>query len=182
MMKSLNFARGTIALALVLGAGVCFSASTPSASGDIVGRELNYCCGLGSLGHVGMWTGTKVLEVMNEKTVIQTNSLSNFKGRTSYWGARYGKGSKPYRAINWGLGQRSFSPQYTKTAQYQIGEWTNKRVWDSRTRKWVTKRVMTPAKFRCDTFVHASYLHGDGTKLVTFITPKWVYNAMPKQR
>ncbi len=63
-------------------------AANPSAAGDVVGRDLNYAV-IGWLGHVGMWTGSSVLEVLNEPTVIHTNTLTNFKNRTRYWGARY---------------------------------------------------------------------------------------------
>jgi hypothetical protein len=160
-----------------------FAASNPGATGDIVARDLNIN-GLGWAGHVGMWTGSKVLEVLNEKgRVIQQNSLSDFKGRSSYWGARYGKGYKPYRAVSWGWNQRSYNPQYTLTAQYQTGGWVEQRVWDRRKQKYITKRVKRDAKYRCDTFVAMSYKEGDRTTLVRYtITPREVYNSMPRLR
>ncbi len=171
-------------LALILGTSVITTpafAGNPKATGDIVARDLQIY-GLGWAGHVGMWTGSKVLEVLNESRVIQQNSLSNFKNRSAYWGARYGKGNRPYKAVNFGWNQRHYSPSYTTTAQYQIGGWVTKWVWDSRKRKWVKKRVKQTAVYRCDAFVYASYLHGDGTQLVWVATPRNVYYSMPKSR
>ncbi len=172
---------GTMASVLAFGANASF-AGDPSGTGDVVGRDMAVR-GLGVLGHVGMWDGSKVLEVLNESTVIQKNTLANFKGRvTNYWGARYGKGNSPYKAVNFGWDQRNYSPSYKWTATYQVGKWVTKSVWDSSKRKYVQKRVMQTAQYRCDTFVYASYLHGDGTKLVTLTTPGNVYNSMPKSR
>ncbi|MFZ6675247.1 hypothetical protein [Undibacterium sp. Xuan67W] len=57
----------------------------PSAVGEIVGRDLN-APGVGFLGHVGLWTGGSVAEVMNELTVVQFNSLQSFKSKTTFWG------------------------------------------------------------------------------------------------
>ena len=56
-----------------------------------------------------------VLEVLNEGRIIFKNSLSNCKGRSKYWGARYWASCK--RCNHWwnevidaGWGQRLWSP------------------------------------------------------------------------
>lgn len=56
----------------------------PSLPGDVVGRDLaNF---VGPLGHIGFWDGGHVVEVLNQPTVVQYNSLSTFKTATAYWG------------------------------------------------------------------------------------------------
>ena len=156
--------------------------SNPKATGDIVGRDLSIS-GLGWAGHVGIWDGRKVLEVLNKSTVIQKNSLYSFKNSSSYWGARYGKGSRHYRVISAGWNQRYYSPTYTTTSQYREGKWTKQWRWDSRQWKWVQKWVKQTAKFRCDTFVNYAYRKGSGVNLSpNYTLPRQVYNSMPHQR
>lgn len=59
----------------------------PQQAGDTVGRDLNMPL-LGSIGHVGMWDGSQVVEALSDGgNAIRLNSLSDFKSRTSYWGA-----------------------------------------------------------------------------------------------
>lgn len=60
----------------------------PTQAGDVVGRNLDSV--LGVVGHVGMWDGGNVVEVLDPSAgpnAIHYNSLANFKSRTTYWGA-----------------------------------------------------------------------------------------------
>lgn len=66
---------------------------------EIMGRDLDYK-GLGWLGHVGIATANmssakgmsqnadQVIEILNEPTVGQINSIANFKSRSKYWGSQ----------------------------------------------------------------------------------------------
>lgn len=59
----------------------------PADAADVVGRNLDIW-GLGSVGHVGIWSGSHVIEALNVAgNAIKTNSLTDFKSRTRYWGA-----------------------------------------------------------------------------------------------
>jgi len=59
----------------------------PTKIGDVVGRELDTKVGA-LLGHVGMWDGKNVVEVLNvPKNAVNYNTLANFKSRTVYWGS-----------------------------------------------------------------------------------------------
>ena len=67
----------------------CFADSkNPVDVADIVARDLAIS-GYGALGHVGLWTGDKVIEVLDASPAVVQNTLDNFKGRTTYWGAAY---------------------------------------------------------------------------------------------
>lgn len=55
---------------------------------DVVGRDLHYF-GLGFLGHLAIWTGGSVIEVLNENPVVQENGLDNFRAREKFWGTVY---------------------------------------------------------------------------------------------
>jgi hypothetical protein len=58
----------------------------PVYSGDVVGRDLNYPT-LGWLGHLGIWDGGNVVEVVSgDARAIRFVSLSAFKSLTRYWG------------------------------------------------------------------------------------------------
>ena len=72
-----------------------------------------------------------MIEVLNERKVVQRNSLENFKSRSKYWGARGGfdfVGNHAYRLdlshnvpkVAWE--QRKFKPQYTLSLDYVMGE------------------------------------------------------------
>jgi len=158
-------------------------AGNPKATGDILGRDLNIY-GLGWLGHVGIWDGRRVLEVLNKNIVIQKNSLSSFKKASSYWGTRYGRGSRHYKVIRAGWRQRYYSPTYVFSATWREGKYVRRWVWDRRYRRWRLKWVKQSAKFRCDSFVYYSYMKGIGVRLVAnnWITPRIIYNSMPKNR
>ncbi|PHI36228.1 hypothetical protein CBQ28_15310 [Pseudoalteromonas sp. GCY] len=146
-------------------------AGNPTSVGDVVARDLSIS-GLGWAGHVGIWDGSKVLEVLNDNTVIHKNTLSSFKGASSYWGAKYGRGTRHGEIVEAGWAQRSFDPEYTITAQYTEGKWVYQNG----------SFVKVKAKFRCDTFVNYSYKKVTGENLVTVFTPRNLYNSFPSTR
>ncbi|MEN8219985.1 MAG: hypothetical protein ABFS56_27280 [Pseudomonadota bacterium] len=156
-------------------------AGDPKAVGDIVGRDLNDRW-LRSFGHVGIWSGSRVLEVLDESRVIQMNSLSKFKQATSYWGAKYGIGSNHYKVIQAGWKQRYYNPEYARTPLWREGGYKRQcvRWYGGRCIRYEWKRVN--AKFRCDTFVNYAYKKGIGKTLVYYYTPRHVYNSMPQTR
>lgn len=181
-----KLAIATISGFLSLSASTSF-AGDPKASPDVVGRNLSIW-GLGSIGHVGMWSGSNVVEVLNKATVIQSNSLSSFKASDKvYWGAKYGVGaSNGAKIISSGWDQRNYSPSYTTTAYWQQGGVAQKVCTqygkNGSCVRWTTS--LSTAVFRCDTFVDFSFWKGNGSRLVAggSILPFIVYNSMPKTR
>lgn len=63
----------------------------PVQAGNVVGRDLDQWP-LGRIGHVGVWNGSNVVEVLNvsgQRNAIYVNTLDNFRLRTVYWGTAY---------------------------------------------------------------------------------------------
>lgn len=151
---------------------LCFSSisyaiSNPSKVADIVGRDLDAPV-ISSAGHVGIWTGSEVLEVMNSSAVIEENSLLSFKAATSYWGAktahngRFAWEGQRNHVIHFGRQQQKFNPEYTFSASYREGQWGFSRVYNETTKKWENKQyVKVTAKFRCDSFVRFAFRKAD---------------------
>ena len=151
----------------------------------MVGRNLSVW-GLGGIGHVGMWTGSQVLEFLNEGTFIYQNTLASFKARDKYWGAKYGVGaSKSAKIVSAGWGQRSFSPSYTRTTSWREGGIAQQVcIQYDRYGKCVRfQSSVSTALFRCDTFVNYSFIKGNGASLVGYtILPSILYNSLPSTR
>lgn len=156
--------------------GSLATAGDPTAAGDVIGRDLDIL-GYESLGHLGIFTGSRVLECLNEKNPIQQNPLASFKNQTTFWGARYIPGSHDFnKVIATGWAQRNFKPSFTLSPVFTVGRHVNKRVWNPAVRRWETRTVLVPAKFRCDTFVYHSFKAGIGRELAgTRITPRTIY-------
>lgn len=166
---------------------------------DVVGRDLNYPV-LSVFGHVGLAVGyypdqlkpgNYVLEVLNNDSVINVNSLSSFEHATSYWGEVYGLSGYQYisdinanQAIEAGWGQRLFDPQYTMTAQWQEGQTTSLLVLNSTSNQWIKQNGIIPAIFRCDTFVNYCYSKGFNASIPPsgIILPKSTYSSFQNQR
>lgn len=159
------------------------SAGDPKAVGDVMGRDLDVL-GFENLGHLGIFGGRQVLECLNEKKPLQKNSVASFKNQTRYWGARYIPESHNYRkVIAKGWAQRNFEPSFTLSPVFTVGRHINKRVWNSTTKKWESRTVLVPARFRCDTFVYYSFKAGIGYKLAgDAITPEIVFLNCKKAR
>jgi hypothetical protein len=67
-----------------------FEGLRPHDPGDVVGRDLDMAV-IGPVGHLGLWNGREVLEVLNERVVVQKNSYENFFSRTKTWDPVYTK-------------------------------------------------------------------------------------------
>lgn len=84
----------------------------PKSLGDIVGRDLSVP-GLSWAGHIGIFDGANVIEVLNEGgNVVKINSYDNFKDRSLPWPAVYTKFSEYHYVTscwgtNCGLGRNS---------------------------------------------------------------------------
>src|SRR4051812_45645126 len=114
---------------------------------------------MGWLGHVALTTGpdidqvsNQVIEVMYTTPAIQINTLDDFKGKTFYWGSKYGiaeRSNKATKIINEANFQRGLCPIYTFTAAFEPG-----------TGYGIDGKPTKCAVFRCDTFV--SYLFHKG--------------------
>lgn len=105
----------------------------PQKVADVVGRDLNVQ-NLGWIGHIGVFTGSDILEVLNETSVVQRNSIQTFKRASNYWGARGmdfthvfmgpTDAQKRNNLVNIGWKQRLYSPRYTLTTSWQEGKKT----------------------------------------------------------
>lgn len=58
----------------------------PKHIGDAVGRDLDIP-GLGWVGHIGIWDGKQVIEVVNgSSNAVRFQSMNQFKSASPYWG------------------------------------------------------------------------------------------------
>lgn len=67
--------------------GVAADVKSPKNMGDIVGRDLNIS-NLGAVGHLGIWDGSRVVEVLNEDKGLNKvfrNTWDDFTRRTTPW-------------------------------------------------------------------------------------------------
>lgn len=175
-MNKVFITAASVVVGCVLSVGAVWAApANPSSTGDVVGRDLNIT-GLGWAGHVGMYDGSRIVEVLNASPVIQRNSIASFRAATPYWGARYGRGSNFSTMVAKGWDQRNYSPSYTTTAQWREGKYERQCTSQG------CRNVLIPARFRCDTFVNYMYRQGTNSDLVTVFLPRNVYNAMPVSR
>lgn len=60
--------------------------AVPLVAGNVTGRDLN---GVGFLGHVGLYDGQNVFQVMNESQVVQSVSWDNFRSKDKPWNTLY---------------------------------------------------------------------------------------------
>lgn len=147
----------------------------PKASGDIVGRELSVP-GLSWAGHIGIFDGANVIEVLNEGgNVVKINSYDNFKDRslpwpavytkfseyhyiTSCWGANCGleRNSRDYvgLAARYAVAKRAYQiyligADYTLSASSRQAE---PRYFDREEPYW-QGRPSVRGLYRCDTFI-----------------------------
>ncbi|MDR3476773.1 MAG: hypothetical protein P4M14_01920 [Gammaproteobacteria bacterium] len=146
---------------------------------DVLGRDLAIP-GLGWAGHVGLALGDDtdnaakwVIEVLNEKNVIQMNSIDEFKKKTKYWGSRYGLG--PYDkstmdVLTEAYNQTAWCQTYTNSTDYEIGEGDLSTGKSTKCGKW-----------RCDTFVAWCYYRAGYHQLMEnpLILPRIVFDLFP---
>lgn len=173
---------------------------------DVVGRDLNEGPITKWMGHVGLTfvhydnDGNPinvVLEALNNDKVINTNTLRSFENASPFWGEVYGLVDidnlsgfvdldKAGLALNAGLNQRNFDPEYTTTIFWREGSYSARSVYDSVRQEFIKERAMVRAKFRCDTFVNYCYMKGFGVQLPTQpalgVLPRSTYNSFIHKR
>lgn len=182
-MKAIKSSLIVLAMGLTI---VPAFAGNPSKAGDITGRSLAVT-GLGSIGHIGTWNGSQVVEVLNESPVIQYNTLNNFKGRSSYWGARGNATFYNPSSINvLANTQAQYSPSYTtvplRTTIGRVEQQCTKRNILGQCTAYGNVRVN--AVFRCDTFVDYIYQSTGNGSLSSWntILPIIAYNKVQYER
>lgn len=103
--------------------------SQPQAIGDVLARDLNNVGAAigGILGHNGIWDGSNVIEVgpttSSNSNVVHKNTFTNFVKNSTYWGARYGKGSRAQHltAVREAWEERLHDPEYVYHGTYREG-------------------------------------------------------------
>lgn len=158
----------------------------PRLPADVVGRDMADPI-LGPLGHIGIYTGSGILEVLKSSSVIEVNSLANFKSRSKYWGARYGYGyPQASSIISAGLSQRSYSPSYTLSPFWVEGKVIYKCTQYNKYGQCVRQTSSVQrASFRCDTFVNYAFWKGMNRNLTNagpVINPWLVFLNQPYVR
>jgi len=158
--------------------GVSADAQRPRNLGDVVGRDLNYDQ-LGWAGHIGVWDGSYVIEVLNDSgsNKVFRNTWDDFKSRSNVWdtvtpnypahmirtcwtyecdvNSNYSGGFKvsPAQAVVYRAAQvQMIGADYTITALFSTAEPTMK---DYKDPGW--KRKAVRGKYRCDTFVYDAF-------------------------
>jgi hypothetical protein len=143
----------------------------PKLGGDVVGRSLSVPFPGSVAGHIALWDGGNVVEVLNEPQVVQYNSLSYFKSRSDYWGAAspnipiyYVRG-----CYNDGCGQANGNGYQTVTGRinsiyrafqiYVLGvDYTHTAIYTrAQPRYYDTNSPIVKGVYRCDTFVFDTY-------------------------
>jgi hypothetical protein len=144
----------------------------PADISDVLGRDLNIA-GVGAIGHVGLWTGSEVIEILNLPQVIYQNSLSDFKNRTKYWGATYFSDWNRLPDV-WMADSVTVPYSYTRYtakraaivrafdikkigATYTISPIAKFSFSEQRNASKCTKKL--PGSYRCDTFVKDAYMN-----------------------
>lgn len=158
--------------------GVSADVQPPRYTGDIVGRDLNYEQ-LGWAGHIGVWDGSYVIEVLNDPggNKVFKNTWAEFKSRSSVWdtvtpkypahtirtcwtyecdvNSIYSGGLKvsPAQAVVYRAAQvQMIGADYTVMANFSTAEPAMK---DYKQPGW--KRKAVRGKYRCDTFVYDAF-------------------------
>jgi hypothetical protein len=158
--------------------GISVDVQSPKNAGDIVGRDLNYGQ-LGWLGHIGIWDGSHVIEVLNDNgsNKVFKNTWDNFKSRSSVWdtvtprypahtirtcwayecdvNSNYSGGIKvsPAQAVVYRASQvQMIGSDYTVTVAFTTAE---PAMIDYKQPGW--KRKSLRGTYRCDTFVYDAF-------------------------
>ncbi len=169
----------------------------PQDQSDILGRDLNVP-GLGGIGHVGLWTGDRVIEALDQTPAIVQNTLQNFKSRSNYWGAVYYPNWNRLPAVT--LPSQIWIPYtyvvYSAKAAAVRRAVLIQQIGASYTVSPYIKEAFvqechglsctgpTAGKYRCDTFVKDAYLKA-GTGELSFgatDTPATLWNTYPERR
>ena len=174
----------------------------PKSSGDVVGRELSIP-GLSWAGHIGLFDGENVIEVLNEGgNTVKINTYDNFKARSLVWNPVYTKFSEYHNIIScWGttcdLGSTGSSYFVGLAARYAVAKrayqiyligadytiTTTRKMatprYIDRSEPWWAGRPAVRGLYRCDTFVvdafsaTADVYGGDLYKTITGAPNGW---------
>lgn len=145
----------------VLILSILFSANTYGAwSGQIIARDLSIP-GLGRAGHIGLTMGrnlnvaTDVWEVLNDKKVIQYNSIPNFLTKSQFWGSKRGICDTGFHML-----------EMTRVAAFQAclkSFYTISAGWSAGVGYVKNCQTVWVGKWRCDTFFNWIYYMGSHT-------------------
>lgn len=180
------------------------NAIAPRAVGDIVGRELAQK-GLGWTGHIGVWDGSRVIEMLNEGSGnrVFTNTWENFKSRDAVtWNTAFPaypghtiktcwnsscdiNSNRPDQQLvsaQQAVVRRAFQvyligSDYTLTKFYSNAE---PAMTDYTTPNW--RRPAIRGQYRCDTFVYDAFRASTDINLSGVFPWRDVYNINPSWR
>lgn len=160
------------------------NAALPIMPAEVLGRDLDVPK-LGALGHVGITmalylgeVATFTVETLRDPNrVVQVNWINDFKGRSPYWGSRYGianDDTRTLRVLREANTQRCLQSEYTLTTIF----WP--ATGDLSGYQTDTCKTWTPGKFRCDTFLMYVFSVGDYYVLKSGLAlPKNVFASFP---
>lgn len=153
------------------GLGTDNTGGNPSRAGDVVARDLK---NFGPLGHLGVWTGSKVVEAQgySSSNTIRYVSQSEFKAASPYWGAASPRipdypvyACYQLRCPNLAILQNGYEVTGTRLAivrrAYQAyitgADYTIYGFYTPAGPTWNTDPTLERGLYRCDTFVLDMY-------------------------
>lgn len=174
------------------------NAAAPRAPGDVVGRELAQT-GLGWTGHIGIWDGSQIIEMLNEGSGnrVFANTWENFKSRDAVtWNTAYpnfpghtikscwiascdinsNRPDQQQVAAQQAVVRRAFQvyligSDYTLTSLYTNAE---PSMTDYTSPGW--RRPAIRGQYRCDTFVYDAFRASTDILLSGVFPYRDVYN------
>lgn len=154
----------------------------PTNAADVVARDLAYPV-LGSLGHLGIWTGSQVIEVVNQSgNAVRYASWDSFRTATTLWSTAHPNipGHKIYYCFattcNYqptsGIAARTAVIQRANQIRLLGADYTVTSQW-----RWaLPAEPGYPAQrgvYRCDTFVADSFWHSAGYNWGNYVPATW---------
>ena len=170
----------------------------PRDKSDIVGRDLNVV-GLGSLGHVGLWTGDRVIEALHQTPAVVQNTLQDFKSRSSFWGTVY---YPEWNSLSTRWMPTRIRPPYTDNKLFTAKEAALQRarliqligaeytlfyrpnIAVVRECSGLLCSGPIKGKYRCDTFVKDAYIEAgvEGISFDSLDTPSTLWSSYVERR
>lgn len=155
----------------------------PTNAADVVARDLNVP-GFGALGHVGIWTGDQVIEVVNQKVnAVRYSSWDSFRNASPVWATAHPNipNHKIYYCFNSNF--CNYAPTAGVAARTAIIQRANQiRLLGAdytATSSWRWALVAEPGQpaqrgiYRCDTFVADSFWHSAGYNWGYYVPSAW---------
>ena len=172
--------------------------SPPRNPGDIVGRDLDRKP-LGPMGHIGIWDGQKVVEMLDERSDISKvfrNSWADFQSRTATWPTAYPNypkhtiktcfartcdvnNNRPGEVVvdarqavfSRALQVYSIGAEYTWSPDFKTAE---PEMIDFQNGFW--KRKLIFGRYRCDTFIYDAFRASTDLDTAGVWPARYVYN------